>query len=102
MHHQPSSILQPRSKQAWPGMYTTTLLLNCSTYGNFPLHLAHCCLQLVDRLDQGAFGFGAGGTGGAQLTYQGLYRMVAKALYRTHVEGKLKGEIIKASGLPGV
>ncbi|KIZ07124.1 hypothetical protein MNEG_0828 [Monoraphidium neglectum] len=52
--------------------------------------------QLVDRLDQGAFSFGAGGgPGGSQLTYQGLYRMVAKALYRTHVEGKLKGEIIK-------
>jgi hypothetical protein len=29
------------------------------------------------------------------LSYQQLYRMVAKALYRTHVEGKLKGEIIK-------
>jgi hypothetical protein len=26
---------------------------------------------------------------------QGLYRLVAKALYRTHVEGKLKGEIIQ-------
>ena len=48
----------------------------------------------MDRLDQGAFGFGAGGS---QLTYQGLYGMVAKALYRTHVEGKLKEEILKVS-----
>jgi hypothetical protein len=56
--------------------------------------------QLVDRLDQGAFAFGpGGGPGGSQLTYQGLYRLVARALYRTHVEGKLKGEIIKARGV---
>ena len=45
----------------------------------------------MDRLDAGAFGY----TGGPQLTYQGLYKMVAKALYRTHVEGRLKAEIIE-------
>jgi hypothetical protein len=50
-----------------------------------------CCVQLVDRLDQGAFSSGAPG----QLTYQGLYRLVSKALYRAHVEGKLKREIIQ-------
>jgi hypothetical protein len=48
-------------------------------------------LQLVDRLDQGAFSSGAPG----QLTYQGLYKLVSKALYRAHVEGKLKREIIQ-------
>jgi hypothetical protein len=51
-----------------------------------------CCVQLVDRLDTGAF---AASAGGGQLTYQGLYRMVARALYRTHVEGRLKREIIQ-------
>eukprot|EP00775_Hariotina_reticulata_P009908 gene9907-10064_t len=49
-------------------------------------------MQLVDRLDQGSFSGGQPG----QLTYQGLYRLVSKALYRTHVEGKLKREIIQA------
>lgn len=51
-------------------------------------------MQLVDRLDQGAFSSASG-----QMTYQGLYRLVSKALYRTHVEGKLKGEIIQVRGL---
>lgn len=51
-----------------------------------PVHV-----QLVDRLDQGAFSSAAPG----QLTYQGLYKLVAKALYRAHVEGKLKREIIQ-------
>jgi hypothetical protein len=55
-----------------------------------PLPPAAAGAQLVDRLDQGAFS-----TGTSTLTYQGLYRLVAKALYRTHVEGKLKGEIIQ-------
>jgi hypothetical protein len=34
------------------------------------------------------------------MTYQGLYRLVSKALYRAHVEGKLKREIIQV-GRPG-
>lgn len=29
------------------------------------------------------------------MSYQGLYKLVSKALYRTHVEGKLKREIIQ-------
>lgn len=33
------------------------------------------------------------GTG--NISYQALYGMVSKALYRTHVEGKLKAEIIQ-------
>lgn len=48
-------------------------------------------LQLVDRLDYGAFSTSAAGT----MSYQGLYKLVSKALYRTHVEGKLKREIIQ-------
>lgn len=48
-------------------------------------------MQLVDRLDYGAFSTSAAGT----MSYQGLYRLVSKALYRTHVEGKLKREIIQ-------
>lgn len=47
-------------------------------------------MQLVDRMDQGRFLSFSGG-----LSYQALYQMVAKALYRTHVEGKLKAEIIQ-------
>ena len=39
---------------------------------------------------QGAFIVGSG-----NMTYQALYQHVAKALYRTHVEGKLKAEIIQ-------
>jgi hypothetical protein len=46
---------------------------------------------LVDRLDYGAFSTSAAGT----MSYQGLYKLVSKALYRTHVEGKLKREIIQ-------
>ena len=43
---------------------------------------------------QGMFTVGVTGT----LTYQELYGMVSKALYRTHVEGKLKSEIIQVGG----
>ena len=45
---------------------------------------------------QGAFNIGNG-----QLTYQGLYVLVSKALYRTHVEGKLKSEIIYVGACQG-
>ncbi|PNW73801.1 hypothetical protein CHLRE_13g573150v5 [Chlamydomonas reinhardtii] len=48
-------------------------------------------MQLVDRLDLGMFQVGTG-----NISYQALYGMVSKALYRTHVEGKLKAEIIQA------
>lgn len=34
--------------------------------------------------------------GAGNISYQALYGMVSKALYRTHVEGKLKAEIITA------
>ena len=40
--------------------------------------------------------------GSGNISYQSLYKMVAKALYRTHVEGKLKAEIIRVgAGLGG-
>lgn len=51
----------------------------------------------MDRLDYGAFSTSAAGT----MSYQGLYRLVSKALYRTHVEGKLKREIIQVRGRGG-
>ena len=44
----------------------------------------------MDRLDQEAFSAELG-----LVSYQMLYQMVAKALYRTHVEGQLKAEIIQ-------
>jgi hypothetical protein len=47
--------------------------------------------QLVDRLDYGAFTSSSAGA----MSYTGLYRLVSKALYRTHVEGKLKREIMQ-------
>ena len=43
-------------------------------------------------LSQGTFSL----LGAGALTYQDLYKLVAKALFRTHVEGQLKAEIIKA------
>ncbi len=42
-------------------------------------------MQMVDRMDQGAIP--------AQVvaqSYEALWKLVSKALYRTHVEGKLK------------
>ena len=52
-------------------------------------------LQMVDRMDQGSLP--------AQVcpnSYQALYGLVQKALFRTHVEGKLKSEIIKVATCP--
>lgn len=46
-------------------------------------------MQMVDRLDEGALPPEIG-----PLDYQGLYKVVAKALFRAHVEGQLKNEII--------
>ncbi len=47
------------------------------------------CLQMVDRMDQGAIP--------AQVvaqSYEALWKLVSKALYRTHVEGKLKVRLL--------
>eukprot|EP00798_Chlamydomonas_sp_ICE-L_P025805 gene25805-11480_t len=68
-----------RNEQRW--MFLNTL---------FSVSEAVMYMQLVDRLDQGAFSAATG-----SVSYLSLYSMVAKALYRTHVEGKLKAEIIK-------
>ncbi|KAL0889939.1 hypothetical protein Bca101_013922 [Brassica carinata] len=45
--------------------------------------------QMVDRLDDGAISADLG-----TLDYKGLYKAVAKALFRAHVEGQLKSEIM--------
>lgn len=48
---------------------------------------------MVDRLDEGLLPPDVGRT-----DYQGLYQVVAKALFRAHVEGQLKAEIINEPG----
>ncbi|ESQ32394.1 hypothetical protein EUTSA_v10003802mg [Eutrema salsugineum] len=45
--------------------------------------------QMVDRLDDGSISADLG-----TLDYKGLYKAVAKALFRAHVEGRLKSEIM--------
>ncbi|GER31471.1 cytosolic purine 5-nucleotidase [Striga asiatica] len=45
--------------------------------------------QMVDRLDEGAIAAEIG-----PLDYKGLYKAVGKALFRAHVEGQLKSEIM--------
>ncbi|VVB15369.1 unnamed protein product [Arabis nemorensis] len=45
--------------------------------------------QMVDRLDDGSISTDLG-----TLDYKGLYKAVAKALFRAHVEGQLKSEIM--------
>jgi HAD superfamily 5'-nucleotidase-like hydrolase len=45
--------------------------------------------QMVDRLDDGFISADLG-----TLDYKGLYKAVAKALFRAHVEGQLKSEIM--------
>ncbi len=45
---------------------------------------------MVDRLDQGALP-----RQDFSNSYTSLYKLVQKALYRTHVEGQLKGDIIQ-------
>lgn len=56
-----------------------------------------CLPQMVDRLDQGALPL----TVAAQ-TYPALHALVAKALFRTHVEGKLKAGCPYACPLSGL
>lgn len=47
-------------------------------------------MQMTDRLDQGLISPQV-----VQQSYQDLWRLVSKALFRTHVEGQLKAEIIQ-------
>ncbi|WCJ23198.1 HAD-superfamily hydrolase subfamily IG 5'-nucleotidase [Euphorbia peplus] len=55
----------------------------------FSVSEAVAYMQLVDRLDEGAIAAGIG-----PLDYKGLYKAVGKALFRAHVEGQLKSEIM--------
>ncbi|KAK1292658.1 hypothetical protein QJS10_CPB17g00869 [Acorus calamus] len=48
-------------------------------------------MQMVDRLDEGAVPLEL-----LPLDYKGLYKAVGKALFRAHVEGQLKSEIMAA------
>ncbi|KAI9123271.1 hypothetical protein K1719_006160 [Acacia pycnantha] len=55
----------------------------------FSVSEAVAYLQLVDRLDDGVISPDLG-----PLDYKGLYKAVGKALFRAHVEGRLKSEIM--------
>lgn len=55
----------------------------------FSVSEAVAYMQLVDRLDEGAVEAEVG-----PLDYKGLYKAVGKALFRAHVEGQLKSEIM--------
>ncbi|XP_010547040.1 PREDICTED: 5'-nucleotidase domain-containing protein 4 [Tarenaya hassleriana] len=51
-------------------------------------------MQMVDRFDEGAISADLG-----PLDYKGLYKAVGKALFRAHVEGQLKHEIMSSPEL---
>lgn len=55
----------------------------------FSVSEAVAYMQMVDRLDEGAIAAAFG-----PLDYKGLYKAVGKALFRAHVEGQLKSEIM--------
>ncbi|EEF43198.1 5'-nucleotidase domain-containing protein 4 [Ricinus communis] len=55
----------------------------------FSVSEAVAYMQMVDRLDEGAIAAELG-----PLDYRGLYKAVGKALFRAHVEGQLKSEIM--------
>ncbi|XP_042055138.1 5'-nucleotidase domain-containing protein 4-like isoform X1 [Salvia splendens] len=55
----------------------------------FSVSEAVAFMQMVDRLDEGAIAADLG-----PLDYKGLYKAVGKALFRAHVEGQLKSEIM--------
>ncbi|KAH9766596.1 HAD-superfamily hydrolase subfamily IG 5'-nucleotidase [Citrus sinensis] len=55
----------------------------------FSVSEAVAYMQMVNRLDEGAIGPELG-----PLDYKGLYKAVGKALFRAHVEGQLKSEIM--------
>ncbi|GMH28623.1 hypothetical protein Nepgr_030466 [Nepenthes gracilis] len=55
----------------------------------FSVSEAVAYMQMVDRLDDGAVATEVG-----PLDYKGLYKAVGKALFRAHVEGQLKSEIM--------
>ncbi|XP_031285802.1 cytosolic purine 5'-nucleotidase isoform X2 [Pistacia vera] len=55
----------------------------------FSVSEAVAYMQMVDKLDEGAISPDLG-----PLDYKGLYKAVGKALFRAHVEGQLKSEIM--------
>ncbi|KAL9253876.1 Cytosolic purine 5'-nucleotidase-like protein [Drosera capensis] len=55
----------------------------------FSVSEAVAYMQMVDRLDAGDVTMGVG-----PIDYKGLYKAVGKALFRAHVEGQLKSEIM--------
>ncbi|KAJ9699962.1 hypothetical protein PVL29_005685 [Vitis rotundifolia] len=55
----------------------------------FSVSEAVAFMQMVDRLDEGAISAEI-----APLHYKGLYKAVGKALFKAHVEGQLKNEIM--------
>ncbi|GAA0169786.1 nucleotide phosphatase [Lithospermum erythrorhizon] len=55
----------------------------------FSVSEAVAYMQMVDRLDEGALSADLGA-----VDYKGLYKAVGKALFRAHVEGQLKSEIM--------
>ncbi|KAF5806246.1 putative 5'-nucleotidase [Helianthus annuus] len=55
----------------------------------FSVSEAVAYMQMVDRLDEGMISPDLGA-----LDYKGLYKAVGKALFRAHVEGQLKSEIM--------
>ncbi|KAL5700664.1 hypothetical protein ACHQM5_026083 [Ranunculus cassubicifolius] len=57
----------------------------------FSVSEAVAFMQMVDRLDAGAIPADLG-----RLDYKGLYKAVGKALFRAHVEGQLKSEIMSS------
>lgn len=60
----------------------------------FSVSEAVAYMQMVDRLDDGSVASEVG-----PLDYKGLYKAVGKALFRAHVEGQLKSEIMSKPDL---
>ncbi|XP_071701782.1 uncharacterized protein [Rutidosis leptorrhynchoides] len=55
----------------------------------FSVSEAVAYMQMVDRFDEGIISFDLG-----VVDYKGLYKAIGKALFRAHVEGQLKSEIM--------
>ncbi|XP_057958916.1 uncharacterized protein LOC131151651 isoform X3 [Malania oleifera] len=74
---------------AWEGRAYDYCMDNLRNMG-FPVNgLAFDPNLMVDRLDEGAIAAELG-----PLDYKGLHKAVGKALFRAHVEGQLKSEIV--------
>lgn len=97
LHHQAQCglgmrILAKRSERIMASLvvYSAVNLPKTTLQHNASMNLGKCNMQMVDRYDRGALprqDFSS--------SYSSLYKLVQKALFRTHVEGQLKGEIIQ-------